>query len=64
MVGPCRALARLIELRDLQERLDAEVLRAVADCDAADAWQRRLPRRGLVAGVEDRYGAERRAPGW
>ena len=30
---------RLIELRDLQERIDREVLRAVADCDAVDAWQ-------------------------
>ncbi len=29
---------RLIELRQAQERLDAEVLRAVADCDAVDAW--------------------------
>ncbi len=32
-------LARLVELREAQERLDAEVLRAVADCDAVDAWQ-------------------------
>jgi hypothetical protein len=32
-------LARLIELRADQERLDAEVIRAVADCDAAEAWQ-------------------------
>ncbi len=31
-------LARLVELRQLQERLDAQVLRAVADCDAVDAW--------------------------
>jgi len=31
-------LARLAELRALQERLDAEVLRAVGDCDAVDAW--------------------------
>jgi hypothetical protein len=31
--------ARLIELRAAQERLDAQVLRAVADCDAVDAWQ-------------------------
>ena len=30
--------ARLVELRTLQERLDAQVLRAVADCDAVDAW--------------------------
>ena len=29
---------RLAELRSVQERLDAEVLRAVADCDAVDAW--------------------------
>ena len=32
-------LARLVELRALQERLDAEVLRAVGDCDALDAWE-------------------------
>ncbi len=31
-------LARLVEIRAAQERLDAEVLRAVADCDAVDAW--------------------------
>jgi len=31
-------LVRLIELRAAQERLDAEVLRAVGDCDAVDAW--------------------------
>jgi hypothetical protein len=31
-------LARLIELQSLHERLDAEVLRVVADCDAVDAW--------------------------
>jgi hypothetical protein len=31
--------ARLVELRHWQERLDAQVLRAVADCDAGDAWQ-------------------------
>ena len=30
---------RLRELREAQERLDAEVLRAVADCDAVDAWE-------------------------
>jgi len=30
--------ARLVELREVQERLDAEVLRAVGDCDAVDAW--------------------------
>jgi len=30
---------RLIELRVVQERIDREVLRAVADCDAVDAWQ-------------------------
>jgi len=29
---------RLVELRALQDRLDAEVVRAVADCDAVDAW--------------------------
>jgi len=29
----------LVELRALQERVDAEVLRAVADCDAVDAWE-------------------------
>jgi len=29
---------RLVELRTLQERLDAEVVRAVAECDAVDAW--------------------------
>jgi hypothetical protein len=29
---------RLVELRALQERLDAEVVRAVAECDAVDAW--------------------------
>jgi hypothetical protein len=29
---------RLIELRQVQERVDAEVLRAVGDCDAVDAW--------------------------
>ena len=31
-------LARLVEARRVQERLDAEVLRLVADCDAVDAW--------------------------
>jgi hypothetical protein len=31
-------LARLVELCAFQERLDAEVLRAVGDCDAVDAW--------------------------
>jgi hypothetical protein len=31
-------LARLVELRRAQDRLDAEVLRLVADCDAVDAW--------------------------
>ncbi|HEY3671850.1 MAG TPA: DUF222 domain-containing protein [Acidimicrobiia bacterium] len=31
-------LARLVELRQLQERIDAQVLRAVADCDVVDAW--------------------------
>jgi hypothetical protein len=31
-------LARLVEVRAVQERLDAEVLRLVADCDAVDAW--------------------------
>jgi hypothetical protein len=31
-------LARLVELRTLQERVDAEVLRAIGDCDAVDAW--------------------------
>ena len=31
-------LARLVELREAQERLEAEVLRAIADCDAVDAW--------------------------
>jgi hypothetical protein len=31
-------LARLVELRAVQERLDAEVLRAIGDCDAVDAW--------------------------
>src|SRR3954454_20250156 len=30
---------RLIELRAVQERIDAETLRAVAECDAVDAWQ-------------------------
>jgi hypothetical protein len=30
---------RLVELRQVQERIDAQVLRAVADCDAVDAWQ-------------------------
>jgi hypothetical protein len=32
-------LARLVEVRAAQERLDAEVLRLVADCDALDAWR-------------------------
>jgi hypothetical protein len=32
-------LARLIELREVQERVDAEVLRVVADCDAVSAWE-------------------------
>ncbi|HEY3672723.1 MAG TPA: hypothetical protein VGN51_17425, partial [Acidimicrobiia bacterium] len=32
-------LARLVEVRAVQERLDAEVLRLIADCDAVDAWQ-------------------------
>ena len=36
--SPAARTARLIELREAQERLDAEVLRAVADCDAVDAW--------------------------
>jgi hypothetical protein len=31
-------LARLVEVRQVQERLDAEVLRLVGDCDAVDAW--------------------------
>ncbi len=31
-------LARLVEVRRVQERLDAEVLRLIADCDAVDAW--------------------------
>jgi hypothetical protein len=31
-------LARLVEVRRVQERLDAEVLRLVGDCDAIDAW--------------------------
>ena len=31
-------LARLVEVRAAQERLDAELLRLVADCDAVDAW--------------------------
>ncbi|HLM16428.1 MAG TPA: hypothetical protein VK549_01320, partial [Acidimicrobiia bacterium] len=30
---------RLLDLRGVQERLDAEVLRAIGDCDAVDAWQ-------------------------
>jgi len=30
---------RLIELRTVQERIDAEMLRAVRECDAVDAWQ-------------------------
>jgi hypothetical protein len=29
---------RLVELRALQERLNAEIVRAVAECDAVDAW--------------------------
>ena len=33
-----RATRAAGELRSVQERLDAEVLRAVADCDAVDAW--------------------------
>src|SRR4051794_36138203 len=32
-------LARLVEVRAVQERLDAEVLRLIADCDAVDAWE-------------------------
>ena len=36
--SPAARTARLIELREVQERLDAEVLRAVVDCDAVDAW--------------------------
>jgi hypothetical protein len=31
-------LARLTEVRKVQERLDAEVVRLVGDCDAVDAW--------------------------
>jgi hypothetical protein len=31
-------LARLVEVRAVQERLDAEVLRLVSDCDAVNAW--------------------------
>jgi hypothetical protein len=34
-----RCADRLVGLRALQERVDAEVVRAVADCDAVDAWQ-------------------------
>jgi hypothetical protein len=36
--APAR-LARLVELRTAQERLDAEVLQAVAECDAVNAWE-------------------------
>jgi hypothetical protein len=31
-------LARLVEVRRVQARLDAEVLRLIGDCDAVDAW--------------------------
>src|SRR3954447_755698 len=31
--------ADLIELRGIHERVEGEVIRAVAACDAADAWQ-------------------------
>jgi hypothetical protein len=30
---------RLVALRQIQERIDAQVLRAVVDCDAVDAWR-------------------------
>jgi hypothetical protein len=30
--------ARLVEVRRVQERLDAEVVRLIVDCDAVDAW--------------------------
>jgi hypothetical protein len=36
--SPGARLARLVEVRAAQERLDAEVLRLIADCDAVDAW--------------------------
>jgi hypothetical protein len=36
--SPGARLARLVELREAQERLDAEVVRLVGDCDAVDAW--------------------------
>jgi len=36
--SPGARLTRLIELREVQERLDAEILRAVADCDAVEDW--------------------------
>jgi Domain of unknown function (DUF222)/HNH endonuclease len=55
-------LARLVELRAAQDRLDAEVLRAIGDCDAVDAWSSEClgavswlaHRAGLVRGVAAR----------
>jgi hypothetical protein len=50
---------RLIELREAQERLDAEVLRAVADRDAADAWD--LDCLGAVSWLASKTGMVRGA---
>ncbi len=51
--------AQLIELRSLQERLDAEVLRAVGDWDAIDAWQ--LSGLGAVSWLASKTGLVRHA---
>jgi hypothetical protein len=50
---------QLIALRRLQERLDAEVLRAVADCDAVDAWD--LDCLGAVSWLASKTGMVRAA---
>jgi hypothetical protein len=50
-------LARLIELRAVQERLDSQVLRAVADCADVDAWE--VDGLGAVSWLASRTGLMR-----
>ena len=52
-------LARLVEVRAVQERLDAEVLRLIGDCDAVDAWQ--LDCLGAVSWLASKTGVLRGA---
>jgi hypothetical protein len=52
-------LARLVEVRAAQERLDAEVLRLIGDCDAVDAWQ--VDRLGAVSWLASKTGLLRGA---